>query len=300
MDTRYNLQFKATQNGQLLRNAISNQGISKKALTSIKFNGGTILVNGIEKNVRHVLNEGDEITIIFPPEEISDGLIVEQGDLNIIFEDEALLIIEKPPFMNTIPSREHPTGSVANFVSGYFQQKGIHSTVHIVTRLDHNTSGLVCIAKHSHIHHLMGLQQKRGQINKQYEAIVHGHVDLDEQQIIAPIGRSETSIIERVVRSDGQYSHTDVKVLKRGYSNNGEPLTHVRLKLHTGRTHQIRVHMAYIGHPLVGDDLYGGSKSLLNRQALHCVLLEMVHPITMEKLSFSSDLLESLKKLMNN
>lgn len=300
MDTRYKLQFKATQNGQLLRNAISNQGISKKALTSIKFNGGTILVNGIEKNVRHVLNEGDEITIIFPPEEISDGLIVEQGDLNIIFEDEALLIIEKPPFMNTIPSREHPTGSVANFVSGYFQQKGIHSTVHIVTRLDHNTSGLVCIAKHSHIHHLMGLQQKRGQINKQYEAIVHGHVDLDEQQIIAPIGRSETSIIERVVRRDGQYSHTDVKVLKRGYSNNGEPLTHVRLKLHTGRTHQIRVHMAYIGHPLVGDDLYGGSKSLLNRQALHCVLLEMVHPITMEKLSFSSDLLESLKKLMNN
>lgn len=300
MDTRYKLQFIANQNGQLLRNAISNQGISKKALTSIKFNGGTILVNGIEKNVRHVLNEGDEITIIFPPEEISDGLIVEQGDLNIIFEDEALLIIEKPPFMNTIPSREHPTGSVANFVSGYFQQKGIHSTVHIVTRLDHNTSGLVCIAKHSHIHHLMGLQQKRGQINKQYEAIVHGHVDLDEQQIIAPIGRSETSIIERVVRRDGQYSHTDVKVLKRGYSNNGEPLTHVRLKLHTGRTHQIRVHMAYIGHPLVGDDLYGGSKSLLNRQALHCVLLEMVHPITMEKLSFSSDLLESLKKLMNN
>mgnify|MGYP001379746299 CR=1 FL=1 len=300
MDTRYKLQFIANQNGQLLRNAISNQGISKKALTSIKFNGGTILVNGIEKNVRHVLNEGDEITIIFPPEEISDGLIVEQGDLNIIFEDEALLIIEKPPFMNTIPSREHPTGSVANFVSGYFQQKGIHSTVHIVTRLDHNTSGLVCIAKHSHIHHLMGLQQKRGQINKQYEAIVHGHVDLDEQQIIAPIGRSETSIIERVVRRDGQYSHTDVKVLKRGYSNDGEPLTHVRLKLHTGRTHQIRVHMAHIGHPLVGDDLYGGSKSLLNRQALHCVLLEMVHPITMEKLSFSSDLLESLKKLMNN
>ncbi|MEL4024181.1 RluA family pseudouridine synthase [Lysinibacillus endophyticus] len=300
MDTRYKLQFKATQNGQLLRNAISNQGISKKALTSIKFNGGTILVNGIEKNVRHVLNEGDEITIIFPPEEISDGLIVEQGDLNIIFEDEALLIIEKPPFMNTIPSREHPTGSVANFVSGYFQQKGIYSTVHIVTRLDHNTSGLVCIAKHSHIHHLMGLQQKRGQINKQYEAIVHGHVDLDEQQIIAPIGRSETSIIERVVRRDGQYSHTDVKVLKRGYSNDGEPLTHVRLKLHTGRTHQIRVHMAHIGHPLVGDDLYGGSKSLLNRQALHCVLLEMVHPITMEKLSFASDLLESLKKLMNN
>ncbi|SOB91737.1 RluA family pseudouridine synthase [Ureibacillus xyleni] len=300
MDTRFKLQFTANKNGQLLRDAISHQGISKRGLTSIKYNGGNILVNGIEKTVRHVLNEGDEITIIFPPEETSDGLIVEHGHLSVVYEDDALLIIEKPPFMNTIPSREHPTGSVANLVSGYFLQKGIHSTVHIVTRLDHNTSGLVCIAKHSHIHHLMGLQQKRGQINKQYEAIVHGTVELDEQQIIAPIGRSETSIIERVVRSDGQYSHTDAKVVKRGFSIDGEPLTHVRLKLHTGRTHQIRVHMAHIGHPLVGDDLYGGSKRLLNRQALHCVFLEMLHPLTNETLAFSSEILEPMKKLINN
>ncbi|RUL54277.1 RluA family pseudouridine synthase [Lysinibacillus antri] len=300
MDNRFKLQFKATKDGELLRNAINQHGISKRGLTSIKFNGGLISVNGIEQNVRYALKKGDEITITFPPEVVSDGLIVEHGNLDIVYEDSTLLILEKPAFMNTIPSREHPTGSVANFISGYFQEKNISSTVHIVTRLDRDTSGLMCIAKHSHVHHLMGLQQKKQEINKQYEAIVHGHVEEDEQAIIAPIGRKETSIIEREVREDGQFSHTDVKVLKRGFTKNGEPISHVRLRLHTGRTHQIRVHMAFIGHPLVGDELYGGSRELFDRQALHCVFLELAHPLTKEKLTFSSKILEPMQKLINN
>ncbi|WP_421664068.1 RluA family pseudouridine synthase [Lysinibacillus telephonicus] len=299
MEKGFKLQFKAQNNGELLREAISRQGISKKGLTAIKYNGGKIFVNGEERTVRYILTQGDTITLIFPPEEFGEGLIVEHGKLNIIYEDDALLILEKPPFINTIPSREHPTGSIANFLCGYFEEKDIHSTVHIVTRLDRDTSGLVCIAKHSHIHHLMGLQQKNGLINKQYEAIVHGHLLQGEQSIIAPIGRKETSIIEREVRSDGQFSHTDVKVLKIGYAKNGEPVSHVRLKLHTGRTHQIRVHMAYIGHPLVGDELYGGSRELFERQALHCVLLEMEHPLTKVKLRFTSKILEPMKKIMN-
>lgn len=299
MDNRFQITFYANRDGELLREAIEAEGISKRALTSIKFNGGNILVNGDEKTVRYLLNKGDEITIFFPLEEVSSGLVIEHGKLNIVYEDEALLIIEKPPFMNTIPSREHPTGSIANYVCGYFKERRIHSTVHIVTRLDRDTSGLLCIAKHSHIHHLMGIQQQNKLINKQYEAIVHGHVEIDEQSIIAPIGRKPTSIIEREVRDDGQYSHTDVKVIKRGYFN-GEPISHVRLKLHTGRTHQIRVHMAHIGHPLVGDDLYGGSRELFNRQALHCVYLEMMHPLTKEKIFFSSEILETMKNLINN
>ncbi len=300
MDKRFRLEFKAQNDGELLRDAISRQGISKKGLTSIKYNGGKILVNGEERTVRYHLSKNDNITIIFPLEEFSDGLIIEHGKLNIVYEDDALLILDKPPFINTIPSREHPTGSIANFICGYFKDNNIPSTVHIVTRLDRDTSGLLCIAKHSHIHHLMGLQQKNGLINKQYEAIVHGHLLEDEQSIIAPIGRKETSIIEREVRNDGQFSHTDVKLLKTGYAENGQPISHVRLKLHTGRTHQIRVHMAYISHPLVGDELYGGSRELFNRQALHCVLLEMEHPLTNEKLSVTSEILEPMKKIMNN
>lgn len=300
MDKRFKLQFLAENNGQLLRDAISKYGISKRGLTSIKYRGGALLVNNEEKTVRHILEKGDVITILFPPEEFSEGLIVEHTDLTILYEDDAFLIIDKPPFMNIIPSRENPTGSLANYICGYFEKQGIHSTVHIVTRLDRDTSGVVCIAKHSHIHHLMGLQQKQNSINKQYEAVVHGHLTEDEQAIIAPIGRKDTSIIEREVRQDGQFSHTDVRVLKRGYTKDQKPITYVRLKLHTGRTHQIRVHMAHIGHPLVGDELYGGSRELFNRQALHCVLLEMVHPLTSQKLQFNSAVLEPMLNLINH
>lgn len=292
------IQFQAKRDGEILREAIREQGISSKGLTAIKYRGGNIFVNGEEKNVRHILTKGDEITIVFPKEEVSKSLVPEQGELNILYEDEALLIIDKPAFMNTIPSREHPNGSIANFVYGYFLTQGIPSTVHVVTRLDRDTSGLVCIAKHSHIHHLLSQQLQKGQIIKVYEAIVHGHVEKD-LSIIAPIGRKESSIIEREVREDGQYAHTDVKVLKRTFFEN-EPITHVQLVLHTGRTHQIRVHMAHIGHPLVGDELYGGSKAYFNRQALHCVHLEMFHPLTKGKLPFSSELVESMKKIIHN
>lgn len=294
----FKLQFQAMEDGQLLREAILKQDISSRALTAIKFRGGKILVNGVEQNVRHILSKGDEITIIFPEEQASEHLKPEYGELNIVYEDDALLIIDKPPFINTIPSREHPTGSIANFVYGYFLEQGIDSTVHVVTRLDRDTTGLVCIAKHRHIHHLMSMQLQKGQIIKEYEAIVHGHVSKD-LSIILPIGRKDSSIIEREVREDGQYAHTDVKVLKRFIYQN-EPLSHVRLRLHTGRTHQIRVHMSHIGHPLVGDELYGGSKHILNRQALHCVYLEMIHPLLKKKIIFSSELVESMKKIIHN
>ena len=109
MEKGFKLQFKAQNNGELLREAISRQGISKKGLTAIKYNGGKIFVNGEERTVRYILTQGDTITLIFPPEEFGEGLIVEHGKLNIIYEDDALLILEKPPFINTIPSREHPT-----------------------------------------------------------------------------------------------------------------------------------------------------------------------------------------------
>ena len=295
MDNRFTVNFTAKLQGQLLREAISEFGISKRALTAIKFNGGEILVNGLERNVRHPLQAGDEIMIKFPHEQVSDGLIPQQGPLTIVFEDEALLILDKPAYMSTIPSREHKDGSIANFVAGHFSQCDIASTVHVVTRLDRDTSGLLCIAKHRHIHHLAGLMQREGAIHREYEAIVHGYVET--QSIIAPIGRKETSIIEREVREDGQHAHTDVSLLKQ-FTMDDLPYSHIRLKLHTGRTHQIRVHMAHIGHPLVGDELYGGSRKLIARQALHCVKLQLTHPITGERLLFERKLPEDMRKII--
>ncbi|MEO4054266.1 RluA family pseudouridine synthase [Solibacillus sp. CAU 1738] len=296
MNNRFEIQFVATEE-ILLREAIATWGISKRALTSIKFDGGGIFVNNIERNVRYRLVQGDVVKIIFPAEEVSEGLVPQYGKLNIVYEDDALLVIDKQPYMSSIPSREHPDSSVANFVYGYFQQQGLASTVHIVTRLDRDTSGLMCIAKHRHIHHLMSEAQKRGDVQRQYEAIVHGEVQ--SQSIIEPIGRKDTSIIEREVRSDGQFAHTDVILLQRAKTC-GTPISHIRLKLHTGRTHQIRVHMAYIGHPLVGDELYGGDNQIIDRQALHCVSLTFEHPLTKQQLTFSRELPKSLKKLLND
>ncbi|MGN7477105.1 RluA family pseudouridine synthase [Solibacillus silvestris] len=293
MDKRFQVQFVNTAENELLRDAIARWGISRRALTAIKFNGGAIFVNGEEKNVRQRLAAGDVVTILFPLEEASEGLVAQHGALSVVYEDEALLVVDKPAFMSSIPSREHPDGSIANFVYGYFEQQQLASTVHIVTRLDRDTSGLMIIAKHRHIHHLMSGQQKKGCIHREYEAIAEGSILKDQQSIIAPIGRKDTSIIEREVREDGQFAHTDVTVLAR----NNE-LTHIRLKLHTGRTHQIRVHMAYIGHPLAGDELYGGSRSLLNRQALHCRFIQFEHPITKERMQFESKLPKEMTTLI--
>ena len=274
MENRFQLNFIAPRDDQLLREAISAWGISKRALTAIKFEGGEILVNDEERNVRHSLKKGDCVSILFPPEVVSEGLVAENGPLKIVYEDEALLVIDKPAYMSTIPSREHPTRSVANFVCGYFTQQQIASTVHIVTRLDRDTSGLMVIAKHRHIHHLMSEQQKKGAVHREYEAIVHGRMEQQQQSIIAPIGRKDTSIIEREVRADGQFAHTDVHVLH----TTPYPMSHIRLKLHTGRTHQIRVHMAHIGHPLLGDELYGGSiDCLIDKHFTVCMYNSPTH-----------------------
>lgn len=294
MDKRFQLQFINEVEQELLRDAIARWGISKRALTAIKFDGGSLLVNGEERNVRHRLTAGDVVTIIFPVEEASEGLIAEQGGLTVVYEDEAVLLVDKPAYMSSIPSREHPNGTLANLVFGYFAQQQLASTVHIVTRLDRDTSGLMLIAKHRHIHHLMSEQQKKGQIHREYEAVVEGIIEQNRQSIIVPIGRKDTSIIEREVRTDGQFAHTDVTVL-----TSKNDMTHVRLKLHTGRTHQIRVHMAFIGHPLVGDELYGGNHTYIDRQALHCRYIEFEHPLTKQRMHFESRLPEEISTLID-
>ena len=267
----------------LLRDAISQYGISKKALTSIKYDGGQILVNGEEKTVRHTLAKGDKVTIVFPREKKSEGLIAEEMFFAILFEDEHLLVISKKAGISTIPSREHPMGTLANGICGYLEKNSSASTVHIVTRLDKDTSGIVCIAKHRHAHHLLSEMQKAGAISRTYEAIVHGYVEQDSFLIDAPIGRKDNSIIERMIDPEGKQAKTSVEVLSR-FTVKGEKLSHVRLKLFTGRTHQIRVHMMSVGHPLLGDDLYGGRLNLICRQALHAQKLELVHPFTKQPL----------------
>ncbi|WP_285767567.1 RluA family pseudouridine synthase [Peribacillus sp. SI8-4] len=280
--------------GSLLREFLNKCDISKRALTDIKFKGGSILVNGSSVTVRERIEAGDVVTVIFPPEQASGGLLPEPIFLDVKYEDEFVLVVVKPPSMNTIPSREHPNGSLANGLAGYYKKKGIQATIHIVTRLDRDTSGLVLIAKHRHIHHLLSEQQKMRQVKRRYQAIAEGIVAGPESVIDAPIGRKSTSIIEREVRDDGRHARTLYEVLAHTRSH-----TFLKLELQTGRTHQIRVHMAHIGHPLAGDDLYGGSRAEIDRQALHCFELRFLHPFTKKMMLFQEELPQDMKDLLN-
>lgn len=287
MNSNFKLQWTINeqQAGQMIKEFLKEKEISRIALTDIKFKGGKIQVNNNEVNVRYVLKADDSLTLIFPPEQPSEGVTAEKIPLEILFEDRYLLVVNKPAGMSTIPSREHPTGSLANALVGYYEEIGIRATSHIVTRLDRDTSGIVLIAKHRHVHHLLSKQQQKGDVKRTYEAFAEGSLKLELGSIEEPIGRKADSIIEREVRIDGQYACTQYKVVKRY-----KEFTHVELELKTGRTHQIRVHMSFIGHPLLGDDLYGGNLFLIERQALHCKKIQFLHPFSGLRLKFTASL----------
>ncbi|MGO4889370.1 RluA family pseudouridine synthase [Anaerobacillus sp. MEB173] len=269
--------------GQMLRYFLREEKqLSRQALTDIKFRGGSIFVNDQPVNVRYVLKNGDKITLTFPPEQRSEYMKSVEIPLTIVFEDDHFLIIHKPPHLPTIPSRLEPNWSLANGVLFYYDQNDIASTFHAVNRLDRDTSGLVLIAKHRYAHDLLTRQQKSGIVKRSYKALIHGRVPADHGTINAPIGRKPCSIIEREVRSDGQEAITHFRVIHR-YND----VTLIELSLETGRTHQIRVHMAHLGYPLLGDDLYGGKRELISRQALHSDRLSFFHPFLEEQLTFS-------------
>ena len=292
---RFTLQWKIgrTDSGKMVRDFLKEKEISSDSLTDIKFKGGSILVNECNVTVRHTLSEDDLLEVSFPPEEPSQGVQGEEIPLDIVYEDDYVLVINKPAVMNTIPSREHPTGSLANGLIGYYEKIGLQATTHIVTRLDRDTSGLVLVAKHRHIHHLLSKQQKAGMVRREYEAFAEGEFSSSAGTIKEPIGRKSDSIIEREVRSDGQHACTHFAVVERF-----EQFTHLRLRLETGRTHQIRVHMAFIGHPLLGDDLYGGNTALIGRQALHCREISFEHPYLGRTLSFEAQRPEDMAALL--
>ncbi|WP_210610982.1 RluA family pseudouridine synthase [Priestia flexa] len=279
--------------GSLLRDFLKRQHISRAALTDIKFKGGCIEVNGEKVNVRYKLTTGDFVKVTFPPEYPSESLKPTCLPLDVIYEDDYLLVINKSAGMPSIPTREHLNDSLSNALLLYYEQNSIASTIHLVNRLDRDTSGLLIVAKYRHVHFLFSQAQEQRAIKRTYRALVHGTLSKKEGIINAPIGRKNDSIIERVVRSDGQYAVTHYKVIEEydGFSE-------VDLQLDTGRTHQIRVHMEYLGNPLLGDSLYGGSRERISRQALHSYKLTFFHPILQREVSFQSPLPDDMQRLV--
>lgn len=254
--------------GERLNIFLRSSGVSAALIKKIKFYPDGILVNGIKQNTNYSVKYGDKIEINTSDEEIESTVIPQDGSLNIVYEDECCMVIDKPYGMPCHPSFNHPIDTVANYFMGYWRKKGKNKICRVINRLDKNTSGLVLIALDPHT-----AEKLKGGVSKTYIAIAEGKFEKEHGIIDAPIAREKESIITRCVRDDGQKAVTEYWVEKQN-----EDFSIVKVKLHTGRTHQIRVHFSYIGHPLAGDDLYGGKRTFITRHALHCAELEFVSP----------------------
>ena len=283
----------AVKNEQVLREFLLENNIYRKTLTRIKFdNDGSIKVNSREENVRYILKKDDIVEITLPSENYSEFVRFINKPIDIVYEDAYFLIVNKEINLPSIPSRNSKDESLLERVNYYFREKNINSIPHIVTRLDKNTSGLVLIAKHRHIHALFSNME----IDKYYTALINGRIG--QHGIIgAPIRRVSSSIIEREVGEDGEYAKTEYWLEKYNLKNN---VSIVKLKLYTGKTHQIRVHMKYLGYPLLGDELYGGDVSLISRQALHCSNLAFIHPISGEKVNVCINLPDDMSNIIKH
>lgn len=284
MDRKYTYEIESCDDGIAIREYLKyRQKMSVSILKRLKHLDDGITVNGERSFVDRILRTGDVLSVHIETEDMySENIVPVDGDPDIIFEDEDLLILDKPPFMPVHPSKGHPYDSLANHVAGYYDRKGESFTFRCVNRLDGNTSGVVVVAKNAYCHAVLSRTKS---IDKTYYAICHGIFDNKQGTVDRPIYRPEEATIRRIVSDRGKPSVTDYEVLaeNKGFS-------FVRLKLRTGRTHQIRVHMSYIGHPLAGDFLYGDENDGFDRHMLHLGELSLQHPVTGERMTFRSKL----------
>ncbi|WP_251441366.1 RluA family pseudouridine synthase [Veillonella intestinalis] len=269
----------------LVRQAGVSQAMRRRLRTE-----GLIYINHTLQNWHTLLQPGDHVKLYLPTRETA--FTPWDYALPIVYEDEHLLVINKPVGLLMHPTASERYHTVANALIHYYREtKQPQATFHPVHRLDKDTSGLVIIAKNAVVQH--SFTKLSNPIKKTYVALCDGYFPAPLATIHWPIARKIGSIIERCCDSQGKAAHTDVQCIKRN-----KRLSLVRFQLHTGRTHQIRVHMAHLGYPLVGDDLYGGSLDLLAQQALHAIGLQFVHPMTKKLLHLHTNLPPSWEPLI--
>lgn len=284
------INYEIKNNTQTINSILQNElKISSRLLYKL------IKLNKIELNhkpcdTRKTGNLEDTITVNFDYEEDNSNIVPTKMDLNIIFEDDWLLVVNKPAGIAIHPSVLHYSDSLCNGIRFYFDKIGLKKKIRPVNRLDLNTSGLVIFAKCEYIQECLINQMKKNQFKKEYLAVCDGIFDEKSGTINLPIARKENSIIERCISENGQTAITHYEILKE-FDN----YSLVKCSLETGRTHQIRVHMFAIGHPLLGDSLYGSISDLINRQALHCYNLQFIHPVYNNDLNFFGDLPNDFK-----
>ena len=267
---------------------------SGQNLSEIKRMPKSILVNGVHYYMRQELSKGDHLQVCICETKNSEKIPPTNLPLDIIYEDEDILVLNKPAGMPIHPSLNNYTNSMANALAYYFQSQGKPFIFRCCNRLDRDTSGLTIVSKHLVSGSILSDMTKYREVHREYLAITRGSVTPSEGTIHAPLGRKEGTIIERTVDWEhGEDAVTHYKVVKEA---NGHSL--VSLRLETGRTHQIRIHMKYLGYPLIGDYLYNPDMEYMTRQALHSHHMEFTHPITGAHMSFTAPLPEDMARVM--
>ena len=267
---------------------------SGQNLSEIKRMPKSILVNGVHYYMRQELAVGDHLQVRICETKNSEKIPPTNLPLDIIYEDEDILVLNKPAGMPIHPSLNNYTNSMANALAYYFQSQGKPFIFRCCNRLDRDTSGLTIVSKHLVSGSILSDMTKYREVHREYLAIARGSVTPSEGIIQAPLGRKEGTIIERTVDWEhGEDAVTHYKVVKEA---NGHSL--VSLRLETGRTHQIRIHMKYLGYPLIGDYLYNPDMEYMTRQALHSHHMEFTHPITGEHMSFTAPLSEDMARVI--
>lgn len=267
--------------------------LSDRLITKLK-KANQIYLNEFPTYTKKSVTVGDKVSVLIDFEEDNSNIVASNIPLNIIYEDDYLLVINKSANIAVHPSILHFDNSLSNGVKFYFDKLGLKKKIRIVNRLDRNTSGIVVFAKNEYIQECLIKQMKTKEFKKEYLAIVEGILELKSDTLNFPIARKEGSIIERTVSSDGDSAITHYEVVKE-FNN----LSLVHITLGTGRTHQIRVHFSYIGHPILGDTLYGRPSELINRQALHSYKLTFIHPVEKKVLSIEAPLPTDIKNIIN-
>ena len=276
-----------SDSGLRIEQFLRRQGYSRQNLTELKKMHESILVNGVWLHLNEHLHTDDTLTIRIQENECSEKIPPTELPLNIIYEDEDILVVNKDAGVPIHPSQGHFDHTLANAVAWYYQSKGQTLVYRAINRLDRDTTGLLVIAKHLLAGCILSDQMLNRQIHRQYRAIVCGKTE-KEGIIDAPIGRAEDStVLRRIDFEHGETARTRYRLLSY---DEEKDLSYISLKLDTGRTHQIRVHMSYIGHPLPGDFLYNPDYRYISRQPLHSYGLEFIHPLTGEPLSFTAHL----------
>lgn len=291
-----NMTYRIEEGNITIKDFLLSHNISSKAISTLKKQVDGILVNGKGQFTNYKLQPNDILSINLDENNDYENIIATKMDLNILYEDDDIVIVNKSADITVHPSKKYFTNSLVNGLTYYYQNKNMDVKLHCITRLDKETSGCVLFAKNRIAANCLSNMVKQKEISKTYLSLASGKINKQHFLISAPISRiSKGNILRCVDFQTGKEALTECFLL--GYYPSND-ISLLKCLLHTGRTHQIRVHLQYINHPIVSDSLYNKSCNLLLRQGLHCYNIRFIHPISHQLIDVTSQLPADLKQVL--